>query len=146
MYDKVARINAYNLTDEEYKKIKAEITHDIKTNNIKVYDSSIESFVDFRGWGNYCLPNIPYVKAIEYAEKYDLTVDLEKEIVLIDDINNLEVGQKVQFAIDSIFGMFLQKGTVHATTKDTVTVRLYRSKTKGVTMKVGSVGRIVTGW
>lgn len=146
MYDKIARINIYGKSEEEYLEIKASINKDIKDNRIKVYNTDLETFGEFRGWGNYCLPNIPYVKALEYAEKYNLVVDLEKEIIQPEHFEGLEVGNKVSYSIDSMFGMNVCKGTVHAKTDSSITVRLYRSRTKGNTLKVGSVGNVVAGW
>ncbi|QSF43502.1 hypothetical protein [Paenibacillus tianjinensis] len=145
-YNKIARINVYGKSEEEYNNIRAEITKDIKDNKIKIYNTDMGCFGDYRGWGNYCLPNIPYEKALEYAEKFDLAIDLEKDIIQKEELLSLEVGQKIQYTIDSFFGMNTYKGTVYAKNEDSITVRLYRSKSKGHTLKVGNVGKIVSGW
>lgn len=144
MYSKIARINVYNKTEEEYKRIKQEINEDIKRNNIKAYRSDY-GFTE-PSWGNYCMYGLPYEKATEYAEKYNLTVDAVYTILQRSDIENLKVGDKVQYTTDSIFGKVLNKGTVYDITDDTITIRLYRKRNKGHILKVGQVGMIRKGW
>lgn len=144
MINKVARINVYNRTEEEYKRIQQEINADIKQNNIKAYRS--DNGFETPYWGNWCMVGLPYDKAVEYAEKYGLIVDLIKNIVQKSDIEFLKVGDKVQYVTDSMFGDVLSKGTVHSISENSVTVRLYRSKTKGNILKVGTIGMIRKGW
>lgn len=147
MYNKIARINVYNKTEKEYQRIKQEINADMIANNIKVYNSSLCRFEEFRGhWGNYCLPNIPYEKAVEYANKYNLTVDLIKNIIQKSDIENLKIGDKVSYTVYGLFGSGLSKGTIVNKNENSITVRLYRSKTKGNVIRVGQEGEIIKGW
>lgn len=141
---KIARINVYNKSEEEYQQIKKEIIEDIKKNNIKAYRSEQGFTTPY--WGNYCMYGLPYEKAAEYAEKYDLSIDMVKPILQQIDIGKLAVGDKVQYETDNIFGSILNKGTVYTKTDDSVTIRLYRSKTKGHVLKTGQIGFIRKGW
>jgi len=144
MINKVARISVYNRTDEEYKMIQNEINSDIKENNIKAYRSDY-GFTEAY-WGNWCMVGLPYDKAIEYANKYDLKVDLNKTIIQKFDIDGLKVGDKIQYTVDSMFGDILNKGTVYSIEGNALIVRLYKSKTKGHVLRVGSIGMIRKGW
>ena len=139
---KIARINVDN--KEEYQKIKKEIMEDIKENNIKAFRWE-EGFTT-PDWGSYCMYGLPYEKAVEYAEKYELSIDMIKPILQNSDIDSVQVGDKVQYKTDSIFGLILNKGTIYAKTENTVIIRLYRSKTKGHTLKAGQIGLIRKGW
>ncbi len=89
---------------------------------------------------------LPYEKALEYAEKYDLTVDLIQTIMQREVIQSLNQGDKVRYTVDTIFGEMSGKGTVHFADDNSVTIRIYKSKTKAHIIKVGDFATIKKGW
>ena len=98
--------------------------------------------------GNFCINGIPTEIAQEFKNKYNAhSIDNYKDILEIDDIRNLKIGDKVKIFFNNTWAQYSEdKGTVYAIENDSVVIKKYRSKTKGYILRAGEIGRIEKGW
>jgi hypothetical protein len=98
--------------------------------------------------GNFCINGIPANSATEIQSKFNAThIDNQKEILERDDIKAFTIGDKVKVFFENAWSQISEdKGTVYSIEGETITIKKYRSKTKGYTLQVGQVGKIELGW
>ena len=76
-----------------------------------------------------------------------IRLDLFRHYIGKKELENLKVGDKVKINKASDFGFSVNcKGTVYKIEENTVTIKKYRSKTKGWIIKTGEEGNIYKGW
>jgi len=137
----LVRVNYY---DKETEK---ELQEFIKENNLKQYKDHNISKATYHG--NFCLPYIIEEHAIKIKEKFNdkVRLDLKRHILGSKEVENINVGEKVIInAPNFIGGTSASKGTVYAKDDKKVTIRKYRSKTKGWHLEYGKEGSIKKGW
>lgn len=137
----IYRVNFYN------DNIQKELMYFIKKNNLKeFYYNNIRQ----GGYlGNYCLPYIIEKDALKIKEEFkdNVKLDLKRHILGKNEIKNLQVGDKVTInAPNFIGGVSSSKGTIYSIDDTKVTVRKYRSKSKGWRLRYGEEGSIKRGW
>ena len=146
---KIARLNFWHNnkenSEENSKEIMQKVGKELKQRKVEIYDG--------RNWGtkwhfgNYCLPGVPYDIAIEIVNKYNLYIDLEKNVIEKRDLEKFNVGDKVTIEAENMLaGMYKDKGTVVNKNNGEITIRKYRSKKKGWRFKDGDIGSITLGW
>ena len=147
---KTARLNFWQNnkenSEENSKEIMQKVGKELKQRKIATHRSD-------RGWqtawhfGNYCLPGVPYNIAQEMANKYNLYIDLERNVIEKQDLEKFNVGDKVTVeAVNMFGGMYKDKGTVIDKNNGEVVIRKYRSKKKGWRFRDGDIGSIELGW
>lgn len=96
--------------------------------------------------GNYCIVGIPEQFIPILQEKFGDNikgVDLKRSTLSRKDIAGLKEGDKVRVVTENAFaGMSQSQGTIYKITENEVTVRIYRSKTKGFRLRIGDAGSI----
>ncbi len=95
--------------------------------------------------GNYCIVGVPAHQLEQLKEHFGNRikyVDLERTIVSRKMIHDLKEGDKVKLVLDGIFGLQTAQGTVFSIEDNQITIRQYRSKTKGYVLNVGQYGHI----
>jgi len=134
----VVRISFYS--DEAKKAIKEYITN----NEIPVIrDGKVNA-----GWyfGNYCLCFLRIKDAdrlIEVLKDHKIVKDLTRHYIGKNDVKDFKIGDKVYCYAENFFGGISQsKGTVYNITDNNITIRKYRSKSKGWILNFGDVGKI----
>jgi len=134
----VTRISFYS--DEAKKVIKEYITN----NDIPVIrDGKVNA-----GWGfgNYCICFLRIKdadKLIENLKEYKIVKDLHRHYIGKNEVKDFKIGDKVYCYAENFFGGIAQsKGTIYNITDNQVTIRKYRSKTKGWILNFGDVGKI----
>lgn len=143
---KVVRINFWNGSEEESKKTMEKVRQELKEKNTMIHNCD-KGWITEWHFGNYCLPGVPYEIAKEIADREDLTLDLEKDVIEENDIKNIGIGDKVTLTLGTSFGISTGgKGTVIDKNNNSLIVRKYKSKTKGWAIREGDVGNIVLGW
>lgn len=118
-----------------------EVVRFMKENNMYTLDA--ESYVpNFRVYtGNNCIPHVP-VQFLSEIEKFvgePLIVDLEHRRIGRNDIDKLNVNDKVIITTYGVFGNSEIKGTVIHKEDNSIHVRPYRSKSKYYDIKVLSL-------
>lgn len=133
-----------NYHDKETEK---EIDNFIKENNIKQYKDHNINEANYHG--NFCLPYIIENGALKIKEKYNskVWIDHKRHILGSKEVENIVIGDKVMInAPNFIGGTSISKGTVYAKDENKITIRKYRSKTKGWILSYGEEGNIKKGW
>ncbi|MCL1696293.1 hypothetical protein [Lysinibacillus sp. BPa_S21] len=122
----VCRINFF-MDNENFKKA----LQFMRNNNMYTFDDS--KILDFSiREGNNCLPYVPvkFVSEIEKHLNIKIKTDFDRHFLGLNELKELNVGQKVEITMYNVFGDSVVKGTVIQTNDDSVHVRPYRSKSK----------------
>lgn len=142
----VGRLNFWKGTEEKSKEIMQNVGKELRQRKLKIHNCD-------RGWieewhfGNYCLPGVPIDIAEEMANKYDLEIDLVRNIIDESDFDNIKINDKVTVEIESFFGgMHKGKGTVINKNENEIVVRKYKCQNKGWRIRIGDIGNVVVGW
>jgi hypothetical protein len=98
--------------------------------------------------GNFCINGIPANIAEELKNKFAATdIDNQKEILEPEDIKKFKVGDKVKIFFENAWAQIAEdKGTIYSIENNSITVKKYRSKTKGYVLEAGQIGRLELGW
>lgn len=131
----------------ENKETEKELQDFIKENNIKQYKDHNISEGSYRG--NFCLPYIieDHADIIKETFKDRVRLDNKRHILGSKEAENINIGDKVTInAPNFIGGTSISKGTVYAKDDKKITIRKYRSKTKGWYLEYGEQGSIKKGW
>lgn len=143
---RVGRLNFWVCeSDKESRALMEAVRDELKDRKIKQYRIGEEPTCNWR-LGNYCLPGVPIDVAEEMTVKYGLHIDNIRNILDREDIENVNVGDRVTVELCSDFGYFRSKGTVIKKDNAEIVVKKYRSRTKGWYIRVGDEGSISLGW
>lgn len=102
-------------------------------NMFTMYDGKIS----YRCSNDGRLLGVPIKFIEELQKKFNLKLSRKMYILGKKDIQNFKVGDKISITTSGIFGNSMNQGTVYEVDEDTITVRKYRSRTKGYTLSVG---------
>lgn len=138
---KICRLNwsKPNMEYNEFYEIAERIEKYLNENNLMNDNFSI---------GNFCINGVLADIAEEIKNKFAAThIDNQKEILESDDIKNFQIGDKVKVFFENAWAQISEdKGTVYSIEENSITIKKYRSKTKGYVLQVGNVGKLELGW
>ena len=121
-----------------------EIIEYMKANKMYTYEDGHIQLNNIR-IGNYCIVHVPsyFVDVLkeEFRDKI-IHVDLKTNWIGKQHFQELQIGDKVKVVTSGIFGNSTDQGTVYTIDDDSITVRKYRSRTKGYILKAGEIGSI----
>jgi len=146
---KIAHINFYgfHMDYNKFREITVEIHQHFKNNNIKQYTVENGFSNDNLDIGNFCINGIPFETALALKDKYNCNIDQVKEVLEMNDIKNFNIGDKVTIYIMNDWAQLTEaKGTVHSIEDSSITIKKYRSKTRGWVLNAGQVATIEKGW
>lgn len=137
-------ITTFRIFYDADREIQASIVNFMKENEMYCfYNGKIEWNIHI---GNYCIVGIPEKFIPTLQEKFGETIkgiDLKRSTLSKKDIAGLKEGDKVRVVMENAFaGMSANQGTIYKITENEVTVRIYRSKTKGFRLRIGEAGSI----
>jgi len=137
-------ITTYRISYKADKEIQKEIVDYIKQNNMYCfYDGRIDWNIHI---GNYCIVGIAEKFITELKNKFGdiiYSVDLKRTTLSKKDISGLKEGDKVNIISENMFGGYSgNQGTVFKIEDNEITIRAYRSKTKGYRLRIGEPGSI----
>jgi len=132
-------ITTYRIIYETEREIQANIVKFMKENKMYCfYDGKVNWNIHI---GNYCIVGIPEKFIPILQEKFGEIikgVDLKRSTLSRKDITGLKEGDKVKISMENSFaGISRDQGTICKLTDNEVTVRMYRSKTKGYRLRIG---------
>lgn len=136
----ICRLNWYNAVDySQFYTIAKQVEKFLKDNDKLNNRFSI---------GNFCINGIPADIAEELRIKFAANeIDNYKDILEVNDIKGFKVGDKVKVFFENTWAQITEdKGTVYSIENNSITIKKYRSKTKGYVLKVGEVGKLELGW
>ena len=137
-------ITTYRISYGSEGEIQSSIVNFMKENEMYCfYDGKVNWSIHI---GNYCIVGIPEEFIPILQEKFGEIikgVDLKRSTLSRKDITGLKEGDKVKVTTENAFaGISRDQGTIYKITDNEVTVRMYRSKTKGYRLRVGEAGSI----
>lgn len=137
-------ITTYRILYGTEREIQSSIVNFMKENEMYCfYDGKVDWKIHI---GNYCIVGIPEEFIPSLQEKFGEIIkgiDLKRSTVSKRDITGLKEGDKVKTTLENAFaGISYNQGTIYKITDNEVTVRIYRSKTKGFRLRIGEAGSI----
>ena len=116
-------------------------------NSLKQYHDGYVSLALYVG--NYCLPYVIEKDALKIKEEFKgkVKLDLKRHVLGQNEVKDFKIGDKVIITTQNFIGGYsTSKGTICNIDDKKVTIRKYRSKTKGWYLRYGEEGSIIKGW